>query len=150
MRIKVLSIGELINEKTGKGGYFHFTIKYNKDGKEFSRKLVSFGGSLSSYNTLKDALGDEQYDVVLSKDDTGNWQWTSATKVDPTKPEVTVAKNETGKSGNWETTEERARRQVLIVRQSSLAQAVITKGMGEQNADNITELAEKYEAWVMR
>lgn len=153
MQIKVNSIGELVSEKTGKGGYFHFTLKYDKDGKEFSRKLVSFGGSLPAYNSIKDAKAGDKFDVELKKDDTGNWQWLSATPTTGAAVAESKTSGETGKSGNWETTEERARRQVLIVRQSCLAQAI---ALGDANAtdplkpEQVTATAEKFEAWVMR
>lgn len=156
MQIKVNSIGELVSEKTGKGGYFHFTLKYDKDGKEYSRKLVSFGGSLPSYNAIKDAKVGDKFDVELKKDDTGNWQWLSAV---PTGDSVakkaangeTSGFTTTGKSGNWETTEERARRQVLIVRQSCLAQAIhLVESPESQHLDVVLKVAKDLEEWVMR
>lgn len=148
MRIQVTSKSDLVNEKTGKGGYFHFTLKYSKDGKEFNRKLVSFGGSLPSYNVLKDSVVGDQYDVELKKDDTGNWQWTDAVKADQSTPAAATSGG-TMKS-TYETPEERAYKQKVIIRQSCLANAISVKGIGEENADNLTELAEKFEAWVTR
>lgn len=145
MRIQVASKSDLVNEKTGKGGYFHFTLKYNKDGKEFSRKLVSFGGSLPSYNVLKDSVVGDQYDVELKKDDTGNWQWTDAVKADQSTPAATTSGG-TMKS-TYETPEERAYKQKVIVRQSCLAQAI---QFAAEDEDLTLKRAEKFEAWVTR
>jgi hypothetical protein len=85
----------------------------------------------------------------LAKDDNGYWQWKNVVPVAEGAPMVAGTAG-TGKAGNWETSEERARRQILIVRQSCLAQAVNVKGVGEQNAENITELAAQFEEWVNR
>jgi hypothetical protein len=141
VRLKVVSVGEVTKEKT----YFVFPITIEQDGKTHEKKLFSFNGDV--YTVFKNAKPGEQYDVGLEKDKNGYWQWKNPVKVEGAA--VAAGTNNTNSRG-FETPEERARRQVLIVRQSCLAQAVIVKGTGEQNADNITELAEQFEAWVLR
>lgn len=138
MRIKIIKVGDIAKEKT----FFVLPLSYESDGKTQDKKIYSF--NTEAYKILKDAKPDQHYDVKLLKDKNGYWQWD--------KVELTTQASGTGggNSRGFETPEERAHRQVLIVRQSCLAQAVAVKGAGEENADNITELAEKFESWVMR
>lgn len=155
MRIRITDVSELVKEKS----FFHVTVKYNDLSKDkvFSRKFVSFAKPPydAAYEAMKKAKVDDLYEVKLVKDETGNWQWGDVNKVEASTGESMKASSgteqKTASTGStWETGEERQRRQVLIVRQSCLAQAVSVKGMGEENTDNITELAEKFEEWVMR
>lgn len=142
MRIEVLRLDPVVKEAK----YFHYTIHYLNDGKEFKRKLVSFSTGKLPYDALKAAKPGEKYDIKLEKDENGNWFWSEVIKV--TGEAMSAKDGTTGKAGNWETTEERARRQILIVRQSCLAQAVaMNEGISE---DEIIKLAEKFEAWVNR
>jgi hypothetical protein len=145
MRIKVDGVGPVTKEAK----YFHFLLNYSQDGKpQKPRKIVSFGASEVGYKALKDATVGQSFDVTLAKDDNGYWQWKDVVPVAAGAPEVATA-GSTGKSGNWETSEERSRRQVLIVRQSCLAQAVQAIGP-DQNYDKYTEMAALFENWVNR
>lgn len=140
MRIKVIELGGVVKENK----YFVLPLKYEEGGKVQDKKFFSFN---DAYKTVKELKEGQFYDVKLNKDKNGYWQWETITEASG------MANSQSSGSGNsrgFETPEERARRQVLIVRQSCLAQAVIVKGVGEENADNITELAEKFEEWVMR
>lgn len=100
-------------------------------GETKTKKLMSFANP-ATYATLKDAKNGELFDITQIKNDKGFWDWTSATRSDATgatastgadAPATTPAKSFTPTKSSYETTEERARRQVLIVKQSSLATA---------------------------
>lgn len=147
MRIEIMTKGDVVKEAK----YSYFELFYKKDGKaDKPKKIMSFN---DEFNILKDAEAGTEYDVDLTKDDNGYWQWKNVRIAGTAAPAGSTggsAAVSTGKSGNWETSEERARRQILIVRQSSLAQAVAVLGVGEHNAENITDLAVKFEEWVLR
>lgn len=149
MRIQVKSVSPVTKEKS----YYYFTLDYSQDGKDAKpKKIMSFAEE--AYGKLKDAKGGDSFDVKLEKDNNGYWQWVTVTQVeagaDPTPG------TSTGKSGNWETSEERARRQILIVRQSCLAQAVasmVNDAGGDQlvlPVETILERASNFEEWVNR
>lgn len=140
MRIEVVRLDPVVKEAK----YFHYTIHYLNDGKEFKRKLVSFSTGKLPYDALKAAKPGEKYDIKLEKDENGNWFWSEVIKVEGG---MGPKDNTTGKSGNWETTEERARRQILIVRQSCLAQAI---AFGNAEVEDVIALAGKFEEWVNR
>jgi len=142
MRIKVDGVGPVTKEKK----YAWFNLNYSQDGKpQKPKKIMSFNEV--SYGILKDSKEGDNFDVELKKDDNGYWQWVALTPVaagsNPTPG------TSTGKSGSWETPEERAAKQVLIVRQSCLAQAVAAIGP-DQNYDKYTDMASSFEDWVFR
>ena len=144
MRIKVDGISPVTKESK----YFFFVVNYSQDGKpQKPRKIVSFGTGETAYAALKDAAVGDSFDVALEKDNNGYWQWKTVTKVEDGAP--STLSGTTGKSGNWETSEERARRQILIVRQSCLAQAVAATGPG-QTLDEYIRIAGDFEEWVNR
>jgi hypothetical protein len=146
MRLEVVKLDPIVKEAK----YTHYTLHYKNDGKDFKRKLVSFSTGKVPYDAFKTAKSGDKYDVKLEKDDNGNWNWVEVIKVEGN--EAMSKDGTTGKSGNWETAEERARRQVLIVRQSCLAQAIAlspyltTSEIGE----DVLKRAERFEEWVMR
>lgn len=142
MRIKIVEVGQVAKEKS----YFVLPIKYESDGKVQDKKIFSFNGE--TYKTLKDAQAGQFYEVKLVKDKNGYWQWENLALV----TSQAAASGGTGRMSNFETPEERARRQGMIVRQSSLAQAVAYYAVeGRQvEPDMVIELAAKFEDWVMR
>ena len=113
MKINIVDVGSLTKEAK----YSHFTLKYEDKGKTFTRKIVSFS---PVYDALAAAKAGDTFNVEIKKDQNGNWTWEKAS------PDVASASPAAGggTKGNWETAEERARRQILIVRQSCLAQSV--------------------------
>lgn len=144
MQIKILSVGPVVKE----GKYFQYQLAYTDKGKDFKRNMVSF--DKVPYEAFKDAKEGEVYDVTIKKDDNGFWKWIEVAKADGTAP-AKAAGGETGRAGNWETAEERARRQVLIVRQSCLAQAInFLQGKDEIGMTQVQDVAEAFETWVNR
>ena len=143
MRIKVLEVGNVTKEKT----YFVYPLKFESDGKTQERKMFSFNSD--SYKALKDAKPDQVYEVKLEKDKNGYWQWASVVEVTGS---AAAASTGTSRASTFETPEERARRQVLIVRQNALtnAVAVVARGDLAVNLDEIEGIARNFEAWVLR
>lgn len=142
MRIKLIHVGGITKEAK----YSYFPLTYSKDGKEEKpKKIMSFDEK--AFGELKNASPGEEFDVTLKKDDNGYWKWVEVVKaVAGSTPAQPVSKGST-----YETPEERARRQVLIVRQSSLAQAVaFSAGMKDVLIDDVLERASQFEDWVNR
>lgn len=127
--IKILKIE--VTSKAGANGKTIQTmeVSYNNldSGKIESRKLTLFYNKVVC-NALANAKMDDQYTITSEKEGE-YWVWKEAVQAapggqpsvpgEPAKAPYTPAAKST-----YETPEERARRQVLIVRQSALAQAV--------------------------
>lgn len=121
----------------------------NDRGENKSWKLMNFSNP-KVFDVLKGATQGQMFDVVTRKNDKDFTEWAAITQLDATVTAPTPAKTTPYKS-SYETPEERAARQVLIVKQSCLAQAVALASVGAKTppeADNVLALAEKFKEWV--
>jgi len=144
MIITVLNVSEPQKIKT----YFTIEVNYkNEKGDTQGKKLMSFSAP-SVYATMKEAQAGEQYDITVRKEG-DYWNWVEAKKADGASKPVGSQSSSPAKS-NYETTEERAKRQRLIVRQSSLtnAVAILTVGAKALKAEDVKVLANELTDWV--
>jgi hypothetical protein len=109
-----------------KGKYSMMKVAYRANGKLTEKTLVSFGDGVAAYEGLSSAKAGDSYDVTAKKNEkTGYWDWVNAVPAS-----ATIAAAPSSRGGNttparsFETPEERAIRQELIVRQSSIGSAV--------------------------
>lgn len=150
MKIKLNSDVSTAFTKTAKGGYSTATVEYTNDRNENkSWKLISFANP-AVFDLLKTGKTGEYYEVTLGKNDKDFTTWAEAKKVtDDTPPVVKAAASMNApQRSTYETPEERAVKQRLIVRQSSLAQAITFYNKSTDDTDQLLELAEKFAAWV--
>lgn len=147
MLIKIINVSQPEKVKT----YFTMEVNYKNDqGQTQGKKLMSFTAP-EVFNTLKTAAQGDTYDITTEKDKNGYWQWIAAVKSEGgssgSKPQPAA---QVQSKGSYETAEERAARQRLIVRQSSLSAAIATKTVGAKSVDpeEVLALAEKYNDWV--
>lgn len=144
MIIKVVAV-EVGNgvTKTGKDYKFLDVMFKNVsfDNKAESKKIMPFG-SKEVYATLESAKAGDTFTILREKDKDGFWQWigiaegqvTLETTMPATnnKPAAAAATTAAPKS-SFETAEERAKRQSLIVRQSATATAVAYLNHNKKN-----------------
>ena len=118
LEIRIKSI-----EDDSKGKYNQLTIEYVDvgSGKEHSYKLMSFVNK-DAYLLLKSAKSGDVFYVVCNKNDKGYWQW------DQVSREAMQPKANPSPRSTYETPEERAQKQIYIVRQSSLTNAIALLG----------------------
>lgn len=153
MRIKLISDVSTSFTKTAKGGYSVAEVNYEGAKKPF--KLVSFSNP-AVFETLKNAKAGEVYEVDSVKGDDGFYKWTSAKKAeaDEAAPADSKTKAWTPAADPRETKDERAARQRLIVRQSSLSNAIELLSVNRQPEDGplvvagVLDLANQLTAWV--
>lgn len=164
MQIEVLSVSQPAYTKTANGGYNKIEVAYKgDDGKVTGKQLVSFGAGQSVYDyfTTKVKQGDK---LEITTEKSGKYtNWTAvapASAGQSTAAQEQKSTGETGSTGsgrgrvtgsNYETPEERARRQVYIVRQSSITAAIATlarDGTKELDPAKVIEIAQVYEAYV--
>jgi hypothetical protein len=142
-----------ITEKTDvtdKGKYKEALVKYSQDGQDKEKKVMSFAQK-ETYNTLVAAAPGEVYEIKTVKDGKF-WNWESATLCSPGAAVAPSGGTSGGSKGNWETAEERAMRQVWIIRQSSIASACNLYCTDAPDAENLIDLvleaAKRFEAYV--
>lgn len=137
--------------KTAKGGYEKLEVVYDNQGKTEVKKLMSFSNP-KVYEKIKKATQGETFDVELSKDEKGYWQWASLNAAVPSATPSGNVENKpaaTKGSTSWETAEERALKQRLIVRQSCLKTAAdFLNGAGLADVPVLLQTADTLVAWV--
>lgn len=171
MQIQVIDVSPLTTTPNSVGGsYGSIEVAFKKDGKVEGKKLVSFKNP-DVFKVALEAKPGEVYDVTLVKEGK-YWQWTEmvlsnfvesekdipqsqGTTASPQKSTDAPARPANRVTGsNYETPQERALRQLLIVRQSSITAALT---LGQHNVDKKTlslkevlETAALFEAHVFR
>jgi hypothetical protein len=162
--IQVLSTS-LTNKTSARGtNYEELEIAYrdlSNSGKVSSKKLMPFGAGKDAFTSLRNAKPVEIYDVEVVKGEK-YWDWIKVTKGTATTAPSTstsgvgtaghaTTSNSTTTKGGWETPEERAKKQIYIVRQSSLANAVAALSAGAKaplKGEAVIELAQQFEKYV--
>ena len=153
MQIQIQFIAVQVEDK-GKYKQAEVTYKDIGQNKTTSKKLMSFNNPIV-YKTLVDAKNGELYIIDMQKNDKGYWDWISvksATGVDTTNTnsDTSAGKTHASPRSNYETPEERAQRQVYIVRQSSLSNAIelLKTDKKTPTVDEVIGVAKQFEAYV--
>lgn len=150
MLINIVDVGAP-NTHAAKNGrsYQSIEVTYKNDqGQTQSKKLMSFSNP-TVFNHIRDLSKGDSLNVTTEKDANGYWQWTGIggdNVVTETK-QATPATGGRVTGSNYETKEERAARQILIVRQSSLSSAVELLGTGKSVSD-VINVAKQFEEYV--
>lgn len=158
MLINIIDVGTP-NTHAAKNGrsYQSIEVTYKGDnGQTATKKLMSFSNP-SVFNHIKGLTKGDQVNVTTTKDDNGYWQWTAIGGGEATATSFPTTTSTPASSGgrvtgsNYETKEERAARQVYIVRQSSISAAIGSLSVGAKTAptaEAIIALAKQFEAYV--
>lgn len=131
-------------------------------GKVENKKLFDFGAQKDAFTVLAAATSGQVYEIEVKKNDAGYNDWIKISKSDTaatvstgtstsTPPRPSGGAGTAVTKGNWETPEERAKKQIYIVRQSSLTAAISTLTHGrktELKPEEVIGLASEYEAFV--
>jgi len=151
MLINIIDVGQP-NTHAAKNGrsYQSIEVTYKaENGQVANKKLMSFSNP-TVFNHVKGLAKGDTINVQTTKDAAGYWQWTgigddNAAPATQAKPATTGGGRVTG--SNYETKEERAARQIYIIRQSSLSTAVDLLGQGK-SVDEVIATAKQFEAYV--
>lgn len=158
MNITLLSV-DIKTQPTKNGKSYQVAdVAYKNNtyqGKVEGKKVMSFGATAEAFKTLAVASPGESYTVEVVKNAAGYNDWVSMVKGEanaaPAAPAASKAPTAAPKS-NYETSEERAQRQVYIIRQSSLTNAINTLVAGAKTAPNpdaVEHLASRYVNFVL-
>lgn len=158
MQIQIIATS-VETKPTAKGSYQQLEVTYKNltySGKVESKKLMSFGANAGAFKALAEAPNGSQWEVTVVKNAQGYNDWTavvaaSTASVAPQQPGGAQARSQPGQTrSTYETPEERAQRQILIVRQSSIGHALTTLSVGAKalKPDDVIALAKVYENYV--
>jgi hypothetical protein len=141
-------------EQKGKSNRMIVTHKELDSGKLDGKQLVEFYTDKTVWSTLASAKSGDFFAIDREKNDAGYWEWRAVHRQDsPPVPSTTGAVKQatTQARSTYETPEERAARQILIVRQSSVASAVAyLKGETDKpDPDYVVAVAKRFEAYVL-
>ena len=150
MLINIIDVGQP-NTHAAKNGrnYQSIEVTYKaENGQVANKKLMSFSNP-SVFNHIKGLAKGDTLNVTTTKDANGYWQWTGiGGDNEVAQQPATKSSQPTRVTGsNYETKEERAARQVYIIRQSSISSAVELLGTGK-SVDEVLSVAKQFEAYV--
>ena len=170
MNITILNV--TTTTQTSKAGkpYQQIEVAYknNTFGKIESKKIMPFGSQKAAFDALANAATGSVFEVTVVKNDAGYNDWTAITQAAPgsagqAQAGVGAGSINTSKGAimgqttqvksTYETPEERAQKQVYIVRQSSISSAISSLSIGAKSAlkaSDVIAVAEDYYAWVMQ
>lgn len=149
---------EVENVVKGKSRYSKATVEYEYRGEPRKQSVMSFSNP-DVFKKVQEFIGQE-VEVETTKNAAGYSEWASITATggvtaSTANQGANPAGAATGSAGttkvtgsNYETRDERAARQVLIVKQSSLAQAVESLGP-KQEVDAYIDRAQVFVDWVL-
>lgn len=160
MQIQILSTSVTSKLNKSNKTYQELEVAFKNlsfNGKVEAKKLFDFGAQADTFKVLATAKGADVYEVDVIKNTAGYNDWVKVTKgtgaaVTASVPQNTSATSATTSTkGGWETPEERAKKQIYIVRQSSISAAVNALSVGVKTApkaNEVIEYARELEAFV--
>lgn len=134
-------------------GYPIVELAYKtEDGKTKGMKIFGFGAQKDNSEVAGNAKVGDVLEAQFQQNAKGFWEFGSLRSTGETaalsSTSVSAASvPASGGKGNWETSEERAARQVYIVRQSSVSSAIALKP--KASVSEVIEVAREFEAFVM-
>ena len=158
MNITILSV-QIATVPTAKGSYQVADVAYKNNsfqGKVEGKKVMSFGATANGFKALATAHPGETYEVEVVKNAAGYNDWVSLQKADVAVKAAVVSAaaarpGQTAPRSTYETAEERAKKQVYIVRQSSVATAERLLSVGAKapvKVDEVIKVARELENYV--
>lgn len=151
MQITVIDVTENTRKSDSGRTFQQLEVAYkNEQGQPQLKKLISFSNP-NVYKAAKTWVKGDVVNVTTVKNEkTGYWDWVGLEgdgavaqqqEAKETKPTTRVT------GSNYETKEERAARQVYIIRQSSLSTAVELLGQGK-SVEEVINVAKQFESYV--
>jgi len=156
----LITIKDIAKEqvKTGRNPYGKATVTYDYNGQTRTQSVISFANA-DVYKALDSLSPGDRADVTVTKNASGYNQWAELKPVGKGEDIPAPAPSASGTapakaSGTWETAEERAKKQVYIIRQSSLDNAIKTLSAGlpskeKLQVEDVLNLAGVYVDWVL-
>lgn len=159
--IEIIAVGAPQHTPNAKGGYYKIDVAFKSDGKVQGKLLVDFKRP-EIYNKALELKAGDVVSVTLEKEPGSDgkeyWQWVALGDAAPASasptPSAASSSKPTGRvtGSTYETPEERAVKQVYIVRQSSITAALkfLEQTNTEASRDDVVDLASYFEEFVFK
>lgn len=149
--MSIIQIQEVTVEfvKKGKAGYNVANVVYDDGGKNYTKKIMSFANP-AVFDAVKNAKVGETYEVKVVKEGE-YYNWAALTPVNNARAANAEVKPGSGKvvGSNYETAEERKLKQLYIIKQSSISNAIeYHKNDGEVQIEDILATAQQFVDFV--
>ncbi len=149
MQIEVLGVGV---ENKGKYRVAKVDYKNVETGKIDGKQIMSFTYK-DVFKAVSEAKQGDVFDVRAEKNDKGYWDWIEIASVGKnvgTETRKEGYSQATKTSRDFETSEERAKKQVYIVRQSSISAAIefLKRTDGPVTEQDVINVAKEFEGYV--
>lgn len=154
MQVKILNV-DVEFVKKGRNGYNKATVAYQLNGQAKTMSIVDFANP-GVFKKVQELVG-KMAEVTVTKNANNYDQWADIAESDGTAAPVADTKAAPTRvtGSNYETKEERAKRQVYIVRQSSISSAIellkLRNEAGEKiqhTHETVIALAQEFENYV--
>jgi len=149
MQIQVVSVSKPEwKEKGPKSKWQELTMTYSAGGKTSAKKFLSFD---PIFNKIKEMEEGEQYDVTMEKEGE-YWKWKEVVKLGAgSSGSAPEAPKQVARPSTYETPEERAQKQLYIIRQSAINYALdYSKAVKAlKSKEEVTELAQYFISFVL-
>lgn len=142
MQIQIISTS-VETKQGGKSSYQVLEVVYKNltyQGKVESKKIMSFGATAPAFKALSSAQAGQTFEVTVVKNAQGYNDWTAVTTATVEAPVAAAAKSTPAPKSTYETPEERAQRQILIVRQSSVDRALAYHSIGAKTPPKLEDV----------
>lgn len=158
MRIEIINVQATSKPTKNGGTYTELQVAYKnlgKNGAVEGKKIMSFSNK-DVFANLQKATNGQVFEITTVKEGE-YWQWSKVEEVNNSSTSTAFSSNKPASSASltpkstYETTEERALRQKLIVRQSSISSAIETLKVDKKQVDvnEVLKAAQVYYDWVM-
>lgn len=146
MQIQVIGISNPEWKEKGKSKWQEIVVTYSAAGKTSTKKFLSFD---PIFTTAKEMDSGAQYDITMTKDGE-YWKWTEIVKAGVGNQGASEPAKQYSHPSTYETPEERAKKQIFIVRQSSIANALeYSKSVKAlKSVEEVIDIAKKFEEFV--
>lgn len=154
LNIEVVNVSKTEKARTdGKGSYDVLEVIYKNEGtgKVDGKKLMGFATDKEVFNKLLAAANGDRFAVDMAKNDKGYWDWKAiATQTDVPRAAAAPAATSPAQTvrSNYETAEERAQKQVYIVRQSSIGHALTYHAGKDVSVTEVLQTAKEFVDFV--
>ena len=164
MKISILAVQT--TTQTSKAGkpyqQAEVTFKNLTFNKVESKKLMPFGANKNAFDALVNSKAGDVFEVTVEKNAQGYNDWPTVVQAAPGSTEAAAPAGQgqvfgakgstTTVKSTYETPDERAKKQVYIIKQSSFSSAatlLTTGAKSPPSPDAVFELADKIVAWVL-
>lgn len=150
-KIKIVEVN-IEEVRQGRNKYDRAAVVYSYNGQNRTQNVMSFSNP-AIFAKVRSMVVGQEYNVEVTKNDQGYTQWAAIDLVGadkPTDPKIQTTPARSNVS-TYETAQERAIKQLYIVRQSSISHALTylnNQAKPDYNVRNVLDIAQEFVDFV--